>query len=352
MIIRRNNCLLVLLCLLFQLADVKRSFAQADAPSYMIRVFDDDDFWNDLGLGTDKAYSSGEQLTLFYKSGHKPGFFLDKILPKAGDSSINIYSLGIMQLMYTPSILTPSYYIPNDYSYSGALVGKHSLYSYNAEKKYDLQTELVFGVMGPASLAGSTQRWFHRVIHDTAVPNGWGNQYLNSPLLNVNFNAEKEIYSNKCFEAVGNCSLSAGTMFDGAEAGVTIYLGKMHPYFNGMFGLYSTPFSGNGKGRKKAQFYFMMKTAGQYVMYSALLQGGLFAPQPMVKIINGYGAAAQAVYMVKPAQQIENFVAYESYGPVIAYSRFCISFTQTYSLPVLKNVYAYIYGNVTIYYSW
>ncbi|HTB30748.1 MAG TPA: lipid A deacylase LpxR family protein [Bacteroidia bacterium] len=338
--------------LLLQLILCKNSYCQKETPTYMFRAYEDDDYLNDLGLGTDKAYTSGEQLNFYYTLNHRPRFFLDKWVPKAGDSCINIYSIGLMQIMYTPDYLTTSYYVYNDYSYAGAMVGKHSLYSYNPQKKYDLQTEFVFGVIGPASLAGAAQHWLHTVLKDTAVPGGWGNQYNNAPLLNLNFNIEKELYSNKGVEAIADGGIYAGTMFDGFELGTSVYIGKMHPYFNGLISQLSTSFKESEKGVNKVQFYFMMKVAGQYVLYSAMLQGGLFTPQPMVKTIAIVNSEREIVYVPKPKQDIENFVGYAEYGPVLAYRHFSISYTQIYSSPVLKNVYSYIYGNVSIYYSW
>ncbi len=317
---------------------------------YMLRAYEDDDYFNDIGMGTDKAYTSGEQLNLFYNLNHKPGFFLDKILPKAGDSSINTYSLGLMQMMYTPDYLTTSYYVYNDYSYAGADFAKHSLYSYNPKKKYDLQTELVLGIMGPSSFAGTAQHWLHTVLQDTAIPNGWGNQYRNAVLANINFTIEKEIVSNKGFQAIGRAQISAGTMFDAIELGTSIYIGKMNPYFNGFMGHFSNSYT--DKCYNKIQLYIMLKAAGQYVRYSAMIQGGMFSPQPMVKTIIVSGQSKETVYVEKPKQEIENFVGIAEYGPVITYKHWAASWTQTYSTPVLKNVYSYIYGNMSIYYSW
>lgn len=346
------NCRFIFLILLFLLVEINKPAAQNDAPSKMFRAYEDDDFLNDLGLGTDKAYTSGLQFTLFYNVNHKSTFFIDRLLPKAGDSSVNTCGIGLMQIMYTPDYLTTTYYVYNDYSYAGALVGKYSLYSFNPQKKYDLQTELEFGMMGPASFAKPAQRWLHNAIRDTAMPNGWDNQYGNAVMLNINFTGEKELYGNRGFEAVGSAQFSAGSMYDAIELSPTIYLGKMHPYFNGFMNHYSTSFAETEKGGNKIQFYFMIKTAAQYVLYNAMLQGGLFTSPPMVKTLVVTNSGKDAAYIEKPYQPIENFVCYAAYGPVLAYRHFCISYTQTYFSPVLKNVYSYIYGNITIYYSW
>jgi len=92
-----------------------------------------------------------------------PHGLLGKFGLSAGAGSVDIYSWGLMQLMYTPLDYTQTAYQPNDYPYSGALVVTHGRYSYNAEKKYDLQTELVMGALGPVSLARQTQSLVHHL---------------------------------------------------------------------------------------------------------------------------------------------------------------------------------------------
>jgi hypothetical protein len=342
---------IILLAIL--LHDTGALIAQRDSAKYMFRAFEDDDFINDLGRGTDKAYTSGLQFTLFYNKPHPSHFFLDHIIPKAGDSSVNTYGLGIMQIMYTPDYLTALYYVPNDYSYAGADVLKYSLYSFNPKKKYDFQTDIVAGVMGPASFAGEAQHWLHTNIGDTAVPHGWNNQYRNDVLFNINFTAEKQLYSNnKSLELIGDAGICAGTMFDDIEMGPTLRFGKMKPYFDGFMGHYSTSFASKETGWNKVQLYFFVKPAVQYVLYSAMLQGGLFSPPPTVTTFVYEDNVRTQIYFQKPKQYIENYVGNLSYGGVLTYRHWSITFTQIYSTRVLKGVYPYIYGNITIYYSW
>jgi len=97
-----------------------------------------------------------------------------------------------MQVMYTPDNIVRPYWQPNDYQYAGALIAIHSRYSYNPVKKYDLQTELVMGIIGPSALAYQTQAGFHRLIH-YIKPMGWSHQFRNDALLNVNLTAEKQL---------------------------------------------------------------------------------------------------------------------------------------------------------------
>lgn len=278
---------------------------------------------------------------------------MDHCLPKAGDSATNVYGLGIMQIMYTPDYLTAVYYVPNDYSYAGAEVLKYSLYSFNAKKNYDFQTDIVAGIMGPDAFAGQAQHWLHKTIGDTAIPNGWSNQYRNATLLNINFTAEKQLYSNhRYLEIIADAGLSAGTMLDEIEAGPTIRIGKMQPYFKGYMSHFSCSLTKGDNGWNKVQLYFMVKSAVQYVLYSAMLQGGLFSPPPTVTTFVSVDGKREQIYFQKPKQEIENYVGYIAYGPATAYRHWSMSFTQTYSTCVLKGVYPYTYGNISIYYGW
>lgn len=343
----------ILLTLLLQAMGIDQLIAQKENPSYIFRAYEDDDFLNDLGRGTDKAYTSGLQFTLFYNKNHPSHFFLDHIIPKAGDSSVNTYGVGLMQIMYTPDDLTAIYYIPNDYSYAGADVVKYSLYSFNPKKSFAFQTEIVAGVMGPAALAGQAQHWLHKAIKDTAVPAGWGNQYKNDGLFNVNFTVENQFYTNhKYLEIIGDAQICAGTMFDEIEMGPTIRIGKMEPYFNGYMNHFSTSYSSTEKGWNKVQLYFIIKPAVQYVLYSSMLQGGLFSQPPTVTKFIYVDNVKEQIYFEKPKQYIENYVGNIAYGAVLAYRHWSITFTQTYSTCVLKGIYPYIYGNITIYYGW
>jgi len=119
-----------------------------DTATMLLRLYEDNDFINIYLKGTDNAYTNGTQINLFYKKKKKSHFFVDWIMPKAGDSSVNVYGWGITQLMYTPNDIATSDYQPDDYPYAGALFATHSLYSYNAAKKFDLQTEIELGVSG------------------------------------------------------------------------------------------------------------------------------------------------------------------------------------------------------------
>src|ERR1700748_1549253 len=92
-----------------------------DPPSHMFRIYEDNDGINILGQGTDDAYTNGTRIDYFYTLRHRSRLFLDKVLPHAGDSSVNVYGWGLMQVMYTPDDISNPDYQPDDYPWSGAL---------------------------------------------------------------------------------------------------------------------------------------------------------------------------------------------------------------------------------------
>ncbi|MBV7528841.1 lipid A deacylase LpxR family protein [Chitinophaga sp. sic0106] len=234
----------------------------------LLRIYEDDDFFNIWGKGTDRAYSNGTLIGYRYMK-NKPSRFLDKwIMPKAGKQAINVWEWNLMQIMITPNIISDSTFIPDDFYYAGALFARHELTSYNPEKRYSLHSELLFGVMGPWAFAEETQTFFHNLIH-YQKPNGWQHQVPNAPLLNYNFTYEKMLYAPKPFlEIVGSASAQAGTMVASMQAKTNIRVGKFNSWFGNRDLKIAT--------RNKFQAYAFGNPMFNIVYYNALLQGGIF----------------------------------------------------------------------------
>ena len=103
--------------------------AKNDSITRMIRLYEDDDYINFWGCGTDNAYTNGSRIDYFYQLPYHPHGLLGRWALQAGDSSIDIYGWGVMQVMYTPNNIVRTDWQPNDYQYAGALVATHSRYS-------------------------------------------------------------------------------------------------------------------------------------------------------------------------------------------------------------------------------
>jgi hypothetical protein len=318
------------------------ALAQPDAPakdpmsqdpvSHMIRFFEDDDFINIWFDGSDDAYTNGTRIDYFYKPDVRSRFFLNRWMPAAGDSAIDIYGWGAMQIMYTPkNIIDPSFQ-PNDYPWSGALICTHTRYSYDPEKHLDLQTELVLGVIGPAALDRQTQSLIHNII-EYYHPNGWDHQFANDLLLNVNFTAEKQLLTfGTLVNIIGGAQVYTGTMQNGVALYPLILFGRMNPYFQGFFHQYTSP--GHAiPGHRQWQLYFFVKPQLQYFLSNALLQGGPFIHN------SAYNP-------------LQNWVTTFTYGMNLSYGHWGFSGSQIISAATLRGLYCHNYGNVSLFYAW
>jgi len=333
-------------------------------PTRLLRIYEDNDFINIRGQGTDDAYTNGTRIDLFYTKDKPSRWFIDRNLPKAGDSSINVFGWGLEQLMFTPDDISKSGYQPDDYPYSGALLITHTLYSYNPQKKYDFQTELVLGVMGPASLARQTQEAVHHLIH-YQQPMGWDHQFRNDLLLNINFTAEKQLAAlGSSAEVIGGAQVFYGTMLNGIAVYPLIRIGRLTPYFKGYLSQYSHSGAHPGSKRKaRPQAYFVLKPEGALIFTNALLEGGLFTSNPNRKpgkdlgkgSAEAEGPSVQTSSAAQPAgpyHDLRRLVYSINYGAVLVSGNFSISFIQNTSSSMMKGLYDHEVGNITLYFSW
>jgi hypothetical protein len=251
-------------------------YAQTKNEGKLLRIYEDNDFINIRGKGTDRAYSGGTRVDIFYQLKRRP-WFLPGFFKFNGDSNVHIGEWGIMQTVFTPNNIAVPYFQPNDYFYSGAVFLIHSLYSYNPTRHFDVQYELQLGVRGPAAFGRQAQTIVHRLIH-YQLPNGWDNQLRNSPILNVNFALEKQIASSgKLMELLVGGKACCGTLQNGVSFYNMLRLGVMNSYFDGFISQFSNESHKNPQGKRKMQAYLLIKPEMQYEFNNALLEGGVFA---------------------------------------------------------------------------
>lgn len=233
-----------------------------------LRIYEDDDFFNIWGRGTDRGYSNGSGAGYLYMK-QKKSVFLDKwILPVAGSDATNVSEWDLMQIMITPNQIADSSFIPSDFYYAGALFATHGLTSYNPEKKYSFHSEFVFGVLGPWAFSKETQTFFHHLI-GYQPPRGWEYQVPNAPLINYNFTYEVMLWNPiKSLEIVGGANGKIGTMTTSIAALSYIRYGLFNPYFGNRNLATAT--------RRRFQLYAMARPEISFIAYNALLQGGIF----------------------------------------------------------------------------
>src|SRR5690349_8614022 len=115
-------------------------------PDHLFRLYEDNDFINIAGKGTDKGYTNGTRFDYFYRQKTPSHFFLDKWFPTAGVGAVNTYSYSLMQVMLVPKDISKPEPDKNDWPYAGALVISHSLYSSHPDRELAIQTEITAGV--------------------------------------------------------------------------------------------------------------------------------------------------------------------------------------------------------------
>jgi lipid A 3-O-deacylase len=312
--------------------------AQFNGPSRLFRISEDNDFLNLRGNGTDKAYSNGLRLDQFYTKKHPSRFFIDRWMFKAGDSSLNVFGWGLVQKIFTPNDISRTYDQADDYKYAGALYITHTLFSYNPIKKYNLQTEIIVGIRGPASLAKEMQILIHRLI-DYQKPMGWNNQLKTLPLININFTAEKQLLGFGNFvELSGGAQLAAGSLLQAAQVYPLIRIGKMAPYFNGFMGQYST--SRLNKKGKRSQFYAFLKPKTTFVLRNALIKGK-----------HTDDAIPDVNTSTLSNRRVSHRLSEIEYGAVFAHRNFGIAYTQTHSTEYNRGLYHHNFGNISLFFS-
>lgn len=316
--------------------------AQQQRNKWLSRIYVDNDYINFWGNGTDRAYTSGVRFDLFYTPENKPRFIIDRLMPKAGNGSVDVYGWGIMQAVITPSDIATLEYQPDDYPYSGALIAIHSLTSSNPVKKYNLQSELVLGVMGPASRAEEGQELLHHMI-GYQLPKGWEHQLRNAPLVNINLTAEKELLSfRNVAELIGGGQVQAGSMINGIKLYGLFRTGKMRPYFENFIYQYSSAGWGTER-RKRWQAYLLLKPTATLTFTNAVLTGGIG------RSASDKNRPEASIRKLHPLQTLTFQL---EYGFVLSKGQFGLSVTQRYSTALLKGLYDHQVGNISVFFSW
>lgn len=326
-----------LLFALLLLISLSKPVLSQPSPKHLIRLYEDNDVINFYGKQTDEAYSNGTKLEYAYLK-HKAPCIVGKLI-RAGEGSVDVAKKSITQIMITPRDYSKTYVQPDDYPYAGALYFTTGLHSSNPLKKYNIQTELVAGIMGPHAYAGETQTFIHGLIGNDK-PMGWSNQLPTDILLNVNLAMEKMLFhSGNSFEIIAGESLYLGSMVDGASIYTTLRVGVMNPYFNGHLSQFTS-----SQDQKRFQLYIIVKPTLDYIGKNALLQGG------MVLAIGSRKEKAQ----ISNTKKLESqpLLASVDVGLVAVIDNFSISISQKTMTPVLRDLPAHSVGNLSLTYAW
>jgi len=312
--------------------------AQSQAPRMLFRFYEDNDFLNIAGHGTDRAYTNGTRLDFFYERKDGRRTWADRLLPTAGQGSVNVYGWSVMQIMVTPNDIAQTDFQPDDYEYAGALFLTRSFYSFNPQRKFSLQSELIGGIRGPASFAQQTQTALHEII-DYQRPMGWSNQLNTKALLNVNVTAEKNVWSwRNILEINAGAQLRAGSMISAITFYPMVRFGRMAPYFDG----YLSQYGSVTRGRRKiqTQYYLTFKAVNSFVAVNAMLNG-----------TRENQRGSESTPQERPSG-ISHRVLDLQPGLVIAHGNFSVAYVQTYSSTYRHRLYRHSVGTLALYFRW
>ena len=144
-------------------------------------------------------------------------------LPFVSDDGYQTYaSWSLAQEMHTPDDITDPNPPEDDQPYAGVLYLDNVLYARRDRTAH--AWSLKVGVVGPASQAEETQKWFHDVI-GSEEPMGWDTQLPDELLVNVGYSvahlwAQGDIGRSASWRLVPVGTVALGNYFTGVAAGM------------------------------------------------------------------------------------------------------------------------------------
>lgn len=252
---------------------------------------------NDLFSGTDRYYTDGARITylspdLEALAPHYP--WLAKVLdemPFQHEGYTNNVGIAIGQDIYTPRDTTTEVADPTDQPYAGWLYGALSLHHKNATNLHTV--ELTLGVVGPASLAGWTQRSVHRARR-LDIPQGWPNQLHNEPGMNLSYLFKHRLpayqYGNTPVggDFISSAGVTAGNVLTQATLGLTGRFGWNVPRDFQSTRIHASGYSPpapddpNRDWYRQLSLYVFASAEGRAVAHNIFLDGNTFADGPSV----------------------------------------------------------------------
>lgn len=300
----------------------------------LLQVSADEDYLNYRGKGTDRYYTGGFFLSVYY-SGNKKKFLSFLVNPLKSNN--NLRFIRVSQIVNTPDKITVPGPILNDYPYVGALFMSYGNISIDSIKNTRLTCSVSAGLIGPYAMGEQVQKYFHRLVGDKQ-PIGWNSQLNSDVILNYQFQFEKKIASfGNIVEIIGHAEINTGTTFNNSSVGFLLRLGRPANYF--------TSFETNhfkSKFNRKYRFIYFLKPQIRVVAYNALLQGNIFK-----KYVRN---AVEENYIVK-AEDISRFIYKLSFGVKFETKSFGLSISQHMQTREFIYVSSHEYGNISFFFS-
>ncbi|MFY7961674.1 MAG: lipid A deacylase LpxR family protein [Elsteraceae bacterium] len=136
---------------------------------------------NDIFSNTDRHYTNGVRASYLTSESAMPYWLRSAIasLPLFPENGKNRVGFALGQSMFTPENTKLSNPNPRDRPYAGWLYGSFGVVS-EVKNRLDL-FDIEIGVVGPSSLADTTQKFVHRSITGSQDPKGWDRQLHDEP---------------------------------------------------------------------------------------------------------------------------------------------------------------------------
>ena len=184
---------------------------------------------NDAAAGDDRHYTNGTALSLSHTGQSWADPLFDRLPWRGGRRTVS-YTLG--QGMFTPEQMDRAIPDPTDRPYAGVLAFSLGLHL-DRENRYH-GFRLTLGIVGPWALAGETQRKVHHLLNTTSLPEGWGSQLRNEPLLNLMYEHRRKIRlagrdDGWAAEAIPVVGIMAGNLRSLGHLGGQVRLGYRIP---------------------------------------------------------------------------------------------------------------------------
>lgn len=253
-------------------------------PEYGILVLE---FENDMFAGEDRYYTNGVRAGWITPDAGVPGLLRDlgelvPFFPGVGELKAS-WSIG--QSMYTPRDIRAEEPDPDDRPYAGWLYVSGGIAEETGQRLDRLQ--LTLGIIGPASVAETTQKEIHRLV-GSPLPRGWDHQLKNELTVMVSYQRQWRAWMRLAeggwqLDLTPHWGATLGTPLTLASAGLTLRFGRDLPHDYGPPRIQpAMPGSGLFVPRTRRGWYAFLGVDAQAVAWNVFLDGSTFRDSPGV----------------------------------------------------------------------
>lgn len=192
--------------------------------SESVSISSQNDFYQ-YWLQSDRNFTNGIHVT--WSSHHFNNKVMDKVLFGLKNSTQKEFSLTIGQDMHTPENAELAVVDSTDRPYAGLLYATYRKVTSDYWRTLRIETNLYFGVQGPAAGAGATQNFMHSLFLENKDFNGWDNQIGNGLVLDLDVEVSKMLpLTGKIYETNVFGKAHIGTIYNYVISGLQFKLGK------------------------------------------------------------------------------------------------------------------------------